>query len=484
MSNNQKKPSAYKIMFDIVNSLKYYKTQQKGLLVEVDINGRTDIVDVRDTDFKYWCINEMNKQGKAIDKLPNIISRLSAKIWASTDEIEVHTRIAGNNNEILYDLADEKGRIIKVTANKCKIIYSENCSQKFVRSTIMMKQVAPQLDAKLGIKDLKKYLNISSDESFNLLLVYIISCLVPNIPHPIAIFTGSQGAAKTTASKLIKRIVDPALIDTVSLPKDKKDLVVQLNRGHMIFFDNISRINDDFNDVFCQTATGGYQIARKLFTDNEIVAYKLQKCLILNGIANLSEKADLLDRAISIRFERIADTSRLSENEIFSKFEKDLPYFVGSALQVLSKAMSIYPDVKLQKLPRMADFAQWGYAIAEALGIGGDNFIKIYEKNRKEIGFDLIQENATSKGILDFMAQPKLKGYWKGSVKDFWVQLDRFALRTGINREDKSWAATENVLGKWLEEAKVSLEGQGLTFDKKNVGTHKQLTIRYTKKAL
>ena len=344
-----------------------------------------------------------------------------------------------------------------------------------------MKQVEPKIDSNTGIKELRKYLNISTEDSFNLLLVYIIACLVPNIPHPILLITGSQGAAKTTASKLVKKIVDPSVIDAISLPKEKRDLVVQLNRGHMIFFDNISRINDDFNDVLCQVSTGGHQVARKLYTDNEIVAYRLQKCLILNGIMNISDKADLLDRSISVKFERISERNRMSEQELFSAFEKDLPYFFGSALHILSKAMAIYPDVKLQKLPRMADFAKWGYAIAEALEVGGGSFIKAYDSNRNEIGLDLIQSNATAKGILDFMEKVE-GGQWKGSVRDFWKALNTFAKNTGINREDKTWARTENVLGKRLEELKTSLEEQGVQFDKRNVGSNKEPTIKYTKK--
>lgn len=41
----------------------------------------------------------------------------------------------------------------------------------------------------------------------------------------------------------------------------------------------------------------------------------------------------------------------------------------------MSKAMKIYPDVKLDKMPRMADFAHWGYAIGEALGNLGQVFL-------------------------------------------------------------------------------------------------------------
>jgi hypothetical protein len=268
----------------------------------------------------------------------------------------------------------------------------------------------------------------------------------------------------------------------------------------MIFFDNVSHIKDEFNDVLCQSCTGGYQVARKLYTDNDIVAYKLQKCLILNGIMDISEKPDLLDRSISIKFERIAETDRLLEKQLFADFERELPYLLGSAFKILSQAMAIYPNVKLDKLPRLADFALWCYCIAEALEIGGDNFLKIYAKNRNDIGLDLIQSNATAKAILDFMKQLKKgdckdkdededsearavnNGHWIGSVREFFKDLESFAKMTGINRDDRTWVRNENSLGKKLEEMKVSLSEQGVHFDKRNIGTNKELTIKYTKK--
>ena len=35
-------------------------------------------------------------------------------------------------------------------------------------------------------------------------------------------------------------------------------------------------------------------------------------------------------------------------------------------MDTLVKAMEIFPIVHLEKLPRMADFTRWGYAIAES----------------------------------------------------------------------------------------------------------------------
>ena len=42
---------AYDILLNLVNSLPFHKTLQKDLLVELKIGNRTDLVDVRGSDF-------------------------------------------------------------------------------------------------------------------------------------------------------------------------------------------------------------------------------------------------------------------------------------------------------------------------------------------------------------------------------------------------------------------------------------------------
>ncbi len=75
-----------------------------------------------------------------------------------------------------------------------------------------------------------------------------------------------------------------------------------------------------------------------------------------------------MDRSILLHLERIDPIKRKDEEKLWKDFEEVKPEILGGIFDVISKAMSIYPSVKLSLLPRMADFGKWGYAIAEALG--------------------------------------------------------------------------------------------------------------------
>ena len=76
----------------------------------------------------------------------------------------------------------------------------------------------------------------------------------------------------------------------------------------------------------------------------------------------------MLGRSILTELLRIADAERKELSEILANFEADKPDILGGIFDTLVIAMTIFPLVKLQNLPRMADFARWGYAIGEALG--------------------------------------------------------------------------------------------------------------------
>ena len=62
-----------------------------------------------------------------------------------------------------------------------------------------------------------------------------------------------------------------------------------------------------------------------------------------------------------------------------ARLAESLPVILGGIFDVLAKALEIIPTVTLPKVPRMAGFAKWGYAIAEALNTAGEEFLINYE---------------------------------------------------------------------------------------------------------
>ena len=87
----------------------------------------------------------------------------------------------------------------------------------------------------------------------------------------------------------------------------------------------------------------------------------------MNGIENVVSRADLADRAIFLTLAPIAEQRRRSEVELWREFERARPAILGALLDAAAHGLRTLPRVRLDRLPRMADFAIWATACETAL---------------------------------------------------------------------------------------------------------------------
>ena len=78
----------------------------------------------------------------------------------------------------------------------------------FRRGSNTAPQVVPQSGG--NVADVLDFLPPMSEPDRLLVQVYLVTCLVPDIPHPIPVISGQKGAAKSTFSRVLRRLVDPA----------------------------------------------------------------------------------------------------------------------------------------------------------------------------------------------------------------------------------------------------------------------------------
>jgi hypothetical protein len=136
---------------------------------------------------------------------------------------------------------------------------------------------------------------------------------------------------------------------------------------------------------------------------------------------------------------------------LWQEFEKHLPQILGGIFDTLSKAMAIYPNVKLPRLHRMADFTRWGYAIAKALGERGDEFLQIYKENIELQNEEVVQGNTLAEAVLSFMAN---RHNYEGHIKDLFTELKKAA---NPAREDDTFPKGARFLRGHLERIKHTL---------------------------
>lgn len=376
-------------------------------------------------------------------------------IFESENAIPLETRVAQFDSALWYNLSNSDWSAVKITNDGWKIV--DNPPILFKRYRHQNCQFEPSTDG--DIKRVLKYINLQ--ENHTMFLCWLVCCFVPNIPHAMPIFFGEKGAAKTTACTLLKKLIDPSALETLTIPKTSRSLAVNLQQHWFLPFDNVSRIDEETSDTLCRAITGGGIQQRKLFTDADDYIFTFQKCLALNGINNIANRPDLLDRAILIELCRIDESNRRELSELMADFEKDLPCILGGIFDTLSKAINLYPTVKLDTLPRMADFARWGYAVGEALGGLGNEFLEQYNANQGKRNIEVLNTDIVATLVVAFM---KDKAEWTGLISELYNQLSAMAPQYGINSKGKEFPTVPNVLSRRLNGLKSNLQEAGISF--------------------
>ena len=428
----------------------------------IPVNGHNEIWDM-DTDvFKFWLQKiYRDNEHKIINKenLTQAINILCSKaLFENVKEISLNTRIARDETEhaIWYDLTNSAWQAVKITKNGWTI--ENNSPILFKRFKHQKPQLLP---CECGdIRKILKYVNVQDYQT--LFLTWIVCSFIPEIQHPMIILHGEKGAAKTTASKFLKNLIDPSELDTLMLSKKVDDLIINLEKHWFLPFDNISSISTEISDTLCQAITGSGIQKRKLYTDAEDYIFIFQRCMLMNGINNMATRPDLLDRSILIELTRISESDRKEFTMMMKDFMDDLPSILGGVFNLLSLAMKLYPSVHLDSLPRMADFARWGFAVGEALGGLGQKFLDEYNENQGIQNKEALNTDLVAVLLVSFM---EYRYEWEGRVSELYLSLKNFALQIGINTNCKEFPRQPNGLSRRLNELRSNLQAAGITFE-------------------
>lgn len=456
-------------------SLFMNETEEPYVVFEVDDHKEIHKLGSQKTEM--WLRKQYLEQtGKPLrsDALNQVRDTLQTKAYFENNTKKLYKRVAKHEDAFYYDLADRSWSTVKITKEGC--IIDNSPPILFERNKNMKSQVLPDFEANPSeiLDAINKHYNIKNHDDMILYATYLITCFVPDISHPILVLYGEKGAAKSTTMTMTRIIVDPAVQMLLSMPSSGPNLALTLANNYMPCFDNLDTLSSDKSDMLCTACTGGGFSKRKLYTDDEEVILQFKRCVVLNGINLVATKPDLIDRAILVELDRIKPTVRKTDEDIWQAFYKDLPKIKGAIFKVLSKAMSIYQTIELEKVGRLADFTRWGYAVAEAMEIGGERFLEVYLENQNRGNEEAIDSHPVATAIVALMRD---NGTWSGSVSELLKKLEFIAEKELINTRVKAWPKSANVLSKRLKEVKSNLEDVGLYYDIRHAGSHKKVTI-------
>jgi hypothetical protein len=220
------------------------------------------------------------------------------------------------------------------------------------------------------------------------------------------------------------------------------------------------------SDTLCRLTSGGAFSTRRLFTDQDEILFTAPRRVILNGIENVITRPDLADRAILLMLAPIAERQRRPEHALWREFELARPYILGALLDVVAHGLRMLPRVRLERLPRMADFALWATACESAFCPAGA-FEAAYSNNRRAATENIVDADPVAGLVREIMAD---RAQWAGSASDL--------LQVGSNRS--GWPKSPHALAGRLRRAQTFLRTAGIEIAFGREGRSGMRTIRIT----
>jgi len=186
---------------------------------------------------------------------------------------ESYVRIADADGTLFYDLSNPLHEVVEVAGGKWAVKPPSGNTPRFVKASNQRAQINPRQTDKALVDLLRPFVTVKSEGDLSMIAAWLVGCFKPGGPYPVLIINGEQGSAKSTTTRLLRRLVDPHGLDMREPPNTARDLVAMARNSFVLAFDNISHIPSWFSDRLCMVATGtGALGGRALYTNTDEAA--------------------------------------------------------------------------------------------------------------------------------------------------------------------------------------------------------------------
>ena len=154
------------------------------------------------------------------------------------------------------------------------------------------------------------------------------------------------------------------------------------------------------------------------------------------------------------------------------------PCILASLLDMVVMGLRRRDDVRKErrKLPRMADFAEWGFAVAPAIGWSAEDFGRAYWANRNEAFEAVIEDDPVASHIMSLL-QGGADKTWQGTTEQLWTKLKFLA---GEASRALNFPQSPVALGKSLRRLEPALAARGVTMERGRVSVGSWVSLRAT----
>ena len=464
------------ILLRLARSVRLYRSAAGSLYAEVPGGQEPTIALVKSSIFREWLAGEyLDEQQCAPSSwmLHRAVRGLEAQSKSSKDISSVFVRVGPNGVDdrsataSYVDLGDPSGRAVRIDEQGWEIDYRPGI--RFRRPDGVLPMPKPARDGSIDL--LRPYLNLCEPD-FRLLIAWLTAAFRPVGPYPILVLRGESGAGKSTAAKLIRRLIDPQACALLPRPRNTRELVNTAANGWLMAYDDARVITDRFSESLCLLSDGGGRTSGARLFHNDHGVIQGQRPVVIIGNDNLLRRAVLRARCLYLRLPRIDLFSRRPEPAYWASFEHDHPRILGALFDAVAGGFRERPALDLAAVPRMADFAFWGEAVGRGLGWGPGVFLSIYDDNHREAVEDAVGDSAVGDAVLKLTQRATP---WSGTVTEL-----RNELKTIVGRKvapTPRWLRSTISLSSRLRRIESRLRKSGLSIGIERKGRQNLITL-------
>ena len=454
------KKSAATELVQLADEFAFFHDPQDRPFVRLEISGHREVWPVESIKFRKLLARIFYKRtGRAINRnaLADAITALAGRACHDGPEQPVFLRVAPDGENILIDLCDDQWRVVEVTLDGWQIL--DKSPVAFIRTGSMQSLPEP-VKGGGSIAPLWKLLNVTEAQR-PLVAGALLSYFHPRGPYFVTNFVGEQGTAKSCAARIVRQLVDPNENPLRSPPKEERDLLAQAASNRCVALDNLSSLPTWLSDALCRLATGGGHSARTLYTDLDEISLAVKRPVILNGIEDVATRPDLAERCLQDELETIPEEKRISEKELWERFDRHRPVIFSGILDALACALREQPNIKLDSLPRMADAALFATAGETAFGWKRGTFMVAYRKNLREGAVASVEAHPVGVAIRQLLEK---QNEWSGEPAQLLQTLND--LVSDEQRHAKNWPENARSLGHCLRRLALALRRAGIAYER------------------
>jgi hypothetical protein len=358
----------------------------------------------------------------------------------------VYLRLGPYEDGFVLDLGGATGRTVLISPAGWDV--RDDCPVLFRRTAAGGVLREPERGG--DIRQLRELVNVTA-ESWPLVLGWLVSSFIPGIPHPILLLGGEQGSGKSTAARMLFGLFDPSPALLRSQPRDVEQWAIAAAGSWGVCIDNVSAISGWWSDSLCKCVTGDGWLRRKLYTDGELAVLSFRRVVGLTSIDAGALRGDLGDRLLLIDLEPIDPTGRRTEGELDALYAQRQPRILGAILDLVAAALGTLPTVRLNELPRMADFGR--VLAALDLVLPGLDALPRYLAQRGRIAGDVLEADAVGAAVLTLLA---------GTTDEWTGTADELLKRIRPDNPGREWPRNPRALVARLKRLTPALRAAGI----------------------